>query len=212
MVMSFSIVENVDQPAKEKAIAPSTNPSTPRLTGPDTHLLYSIVEYLTDGVLIVDRAGAWIYANAIAHQICQQLRVEHDLGQTVQNTIPSAVWQVCQLLLNSPGSGNNCPSVLESEIVLKSTNHYRVRVQWLHLEDAHHPYLLITLEDCYQALRNRAIVEAQRYGLTSRQAEVWLLYRTGVSYRDIAATLFVTLNTVKRHMKDIYAKQKSMKD
>jgi DNA-binding NarL/FixJ family response regulator len=70
------------------------------------------------------------------------------------------------------------------------------------------PYLLVTLEDCGEAARNRAIAEAHQYGLTSRQAEVWLLHRLGLSYRHMAAQLYVTPNTIKRHMKDIYAKQK----
>jgi DNA-binding CsgD family transcriptional regulator len=199
--MSFSTVRMAtDRMAKEAAIAPFKQDSAQR----DADWLRSIVEHWTDGVLIVSTSGEWVYANAVAYQICHQLSTEKAPAETV----PAAVWQVCQLLLSTQQMGNS-PVVLESEVVLKSTSHYRVRVQWLHLEDLSHPYLLITLEDCYLAMQSRAIAETQRYQLTPRQAEVWLLYRTGHTYRDIATSLFVTLNTVKRHMKDIYVKQKN---
>jgi DNA-binding CsgD family transcriptional regulator len=255
--MSFSIVEKVDEQTAKKKIAQSTqrspadqsrtdqspadqsqnnqsqnnqsqNNQSPAeshndAAGTNDHWLRSIVEHWTDGVLILTVNGDWIYTNAIAQQICNQL----SNGQPTPGTVPRAVWQVCQLLLSTRGAGKGSPIVLESEVVLKSTSHYRVRVQWLHLAEATHedathedenathatldnPYLLVTLEDCYQAMQNRAIAEAQQYHLTSRQSEVWLLYRTGHSYRDIATHLYVTLNTVKRHMKDIYAKQKNL--
>jgi len=98
--------------------------------------------------------------------------------------------------------------VIEGEIAGEGASHYRIRVRWLQLEEMNQPYLLVTLDDCGETARNRAIAEAHQYGLTSRQAEVWLLHRLGLSYRHMAAQLYVTPNTIKRHMKDIYAKQK----
>jgi DNA-binding CsgD family transcriptional regulator len=41
---------------------------------------------------------------------------------------------------------------------------------------------------------------------------VWVLRRTNHSYDDIALALYITVNTVKRHLKSIYAKRKQVLD
>jgi WD40 repeat protein len=46
----------------------------------------------------------------------------------------------------------------------------------------------------------------QKHGLTPREQDIWLLYRTNYSYKQIANELNISLNTVKKHMKNIYAK------
>ena len=53
-----------------------------------------------------------------------------------------------------------------------------------------------------------ALTEADRYGLTPREAEVWLLRRANRPCKEIAVDLRISLNTVKKHMKSILAKQK----
>ncbi|NJP09922.1 MAG: helix-turn-helix transcriptional regulator [Leptolyngbyaceae cyanobacterium RU_5_1] len=166
--------------------------------------LQTIVDNLIDGVLIVTMDGEWVYGNYIAHRICQQL----NLGTLVSEVIPPSIWQVCQILLERDRSGCEHPVVIESEISLEHLAQYRVRVCWLQMEDAQRPYLLVTLEDRHKTASSRAISEVRQYGLTARQSDVWMLYRTGHTYREIATELFVTVNTVKRHMKDIHAKQK----
>jgi DNA-binding CsgD family transcriptional regulator len=52
--------------------------------------------------------------------------------------------------------------------------------------------------------------EVDQYGLTPRQAEVWLLRRANYTYKEIAAELYISLNTVKKHMKDIQAKRETV--
>lgn len=170
----------------------------------DCDLLRSIVESLVDGVLVLTARGEWVYGNYKAHQICQQL----NLGRPVPASVPSAIWQICQVMFTKNPAGLERPAVIEGEVGVEGMSHYRIRARWLQLEEMQQPYLLVTLEDCSEAARNRAIAEAHQYGLTPRQAEVWLLHRLGLTYRNMAAQLYVTPNTIKRHMKDIYAKQK----
>jgi DNA-binding CsgD family transcriptional regulator len=67
--------------------------------------------------------------------------------------------------------------------------------------------LLITLEDRLQSIRQSAKGEGQRYRLTPRELEVWLRYRADYSYKAIAAELYISHNTVKKHMKNIHAKR-----
>lgn len=59
-------------------------------------------------------------------------------------------------------------------------------------------------------MRNLAIAQAEHYGLTSREAEVWLLRQANYSCREIAAELYISLNTVKKHMKNIHAKREKV--
>ena len=45
------------------------------------------------------------------------------------------------------------------------------------------------------------------YGLTEREGEVWMLRLQDYSYQEIADKLYLSINTVKKHMKTILAKQ-----
>lgn len=172
------------------------------------NLMRGVLEGLTDGVLILSEQGEWIYHNYYAHCICQEL----NQGQPALNQVPDAIWRNCLALIDSRDLYPTHPVVIESEIVLSQSQVYRIRVRWLVLEDSQRPYLMVLLEDRSQSLQNQALAESMLYELTPRQAEVWLLYRAGFSYQDIAIELYITLNTVKRHLKDIRLKQKAVSD
>jgi len=45
-----------------------------------------------------------------------------------------------------------------------------------------------------------------------RREDVWLLRRANHSYEEIAAKLYIAVNTVKRHLKSIHAKRKMVLD
>jgi DNA-binding CsgD family transcriptional regulator len=61
-----------------------------------------------------------------------------------------------------------------------------------------------------RTITNTAIAEdAKQYNLTPRETEVWYLKQTNYSYKQIAATLYISVNTVKKHMKNIYFKQQT---
>ncbi len=165
-------------------------------------LLQGILEGLLDGVLILTDRGEWVYSNQDAQRICQQIQPQ----LRSHPTVPAALWRLCQPFIASRAYPHH-PSMLESELHLP-TGMIRVRLRWLSFEAGHPPYLAVLLEDQQLSQRRRAIAEAQRFGLTPRQAEVWLLRRSGYSYRDIATQLYISIDTVKRHLKDIYARQK----
>jgi DNA-binding CsgD family transcriptional regulator len=99
--------------------------------------------------------------------------------------------------------------IIESEISLDNLGAFRIRVRWLELDESEQPYLLVTLEDRLQSTHSAAIADAKKYGFTEREAEVWLLRQAKHSYKEIAAKLYITLNTVKKHMKNIYAKRQA---
>lgn len=174
-------------------------------------LVQGVLEGLTDGILILSQTGEQIYQNYYAHRICQQLNQGRTVGQEVPE-IPEVIWRSCQALIDSQEFYVDQPIVIESEIALNRSSIYRIRVRWLILEDSQSPYLVVLMEDRCQMLQNRAIAETILYDLTTRQAEVWLLHRAGFSYQQIADELYIALNTVKRHLKDIRFKQKMVLD
>ncbi|UBF24305.1 LuxR C-terminal-related transcriptional regulator [Kovacikia minuta CCNUW1] len=172
------------------------------LTHTRSFLLQGVLESLLDGILILTHQGEQIYTNDAARRICQQI----NQGKPIP-PVPKEIWQACEALIESRSLYPDRPVIIESEITLSRTEVFRMRVRWLSLEDTQHPYLVVLLEDYCQSLQSRAISEVQQYSLTPRQAEVWLLHRMGYSYQEIADELYISHNTVKKHIKDIYAKQ-----
>ncbi|MGQ4646682.1 LuxR C-terminal-related transcriptional regulator [Lyngbya aestuarii] len=167
-------------------------------------LLQAIIEGFIDGVLILTSRGEWVHANYSGRQICQQ--ISQDTCQF--NSVPQPIWRVCQSLIDSRNWFPEQKMIIEDEINTDNLNSYRLRVRWLVLEESAQPYLLVTMEDKSQSSLNTALAEVDKYGLTEREADVWLLKRKNYSYKEIAHQLYITANTVKKHLKNIYAKQK----
>lgn len=170
------------------------------------YLCRGVLENLADGILVLTESGQLIYSNSIAQEICAQLNPDAS-----KFNIPEAIWQVLEGLISNRRSLSVQPSFLISEVWVNPSTILRIRVQWLEWQ-AGNGYILVNLEDRHQANRDRAASEVKQYGLTTREAEIWLLRREGYSYREIAERLYVAINTVKQHLKHIYAKQKAYLD
>ncbi|MFQ3616848.1 MAG: LuxR C-terminal-related transcriptional regulator [Cyanobacteriota bacterium] len=168
-------------------------------------LLQAIFESFIDGVLIVSDRGEVIYANRSAHEICRML--SPDGLKTMR--LPSQIWRICQMLVNNRVLHQDMTVILEDEILTSSNNPLRIRVEWVSLESLERPCLRVTIEDRMQSARKRAIAERERYGLTEREAEVWLLRHLNWTYKAIAANLHITVDTVKKHVRNIYAKREA---
>lgn len=168
-------------------------------------LLQAIIEGFLDGVLILTAQGEWIHANECARRLCRQL-----LKSTSQvNSVPQPIWHICESLIESRELFPDQRMIIEAEIDANNSAVFRIRVRWLEIDESEQPCLLVTIEDRNQSAQNAALGEVNKYGLTPREAEVWLLRRANYSYKEIAAKLYITLNTVKKHMKSVYAKQQA---
>ena len=99
---------------------------------------------------------------------------------------------------------------LDAEIILPEIGAVRVRVQTIAIAQA--ACLLIVLEDRQQTIRNRALSDAALFGLTARETEVWQLRLRGDGYKEISAALWISVDTVKKHVKSILAKRRSHED
>ena len=175
------------------------------LSIPQVHLLQAAIENFVDGILILTTESELLHANEYAREMCRQLVPNSEL----EDKIPVEIWRVCESLIESRELFSNEKIIMEFEVEKSKEVKLRIRAQWLQ-QDGNGDNLIVTLEDCNESSQNIAIADAKKYGLTEREAEVWLLRRANLTYKEIAQQLYITINTVKKHLKNIYAKQQEM--
>ncbi|MGB3759497.1 MAG: helix-turn-helix transcriptional regulator [Rivularia sp. (in: cyanobacteria)] len=168
----------------------------------ELRFLQEILENLEDGILILTETGDLIHKNVSAIDICSQIN-QFNLNV---NSVPSVIWNTCRLLMKNNFDCDNL-AIQSEDILISESLIFRLRVRRFNLESLEQSYLLVTIENRYQSLKNVALSEAYKYHLTKREAEIWSLYRGASSYKQIAERLFITVNTVKKHIKNIRAKQ-----
>jgi RNA polymerase sigma factor (sigma-70 family) len=167
------------------------------------YLLKAVIESFVDGILVLTPQRELVHANERARSLCHQLME----NANSDNLVPEEIWLVCQSLLEANVRFSDEKFFSESEIHKNQAINIRIRARWLQLEQKEAKYLLVTLEDANQSSQSMALADAKKFGLTEREAEVWLLRRANLSYKEIADKLYITINTVKKHLKNIYAKQ-----
>jgi DNA-binding CsgD family transcriptional regulator len=184
-------------PTEPPTKPPIKPPTTPPITPP-----ISLFESLLDGVLIATETEL-IVANDAARQICAVLwhRAQSERRSPLQ--VPSDIWQVCQLV--TTGYVDKL-TVQDGEYFVEPRQQIRMRSHWMTLAEGDRPYLLVILEDQDSLRRRAARAEARRFRLTRRETEIWELYRAGHSRQEIADLCYITLETVKKHLKSVRAK------
>jgi Bacterial regulatory proteins, luxR family len=181
----------------------------------------SLLESLSQGVIVTSRTMQPLYWNGKARTLCQQLSG----SESPPLELPTTVSEVCHRLMRED-SVSDRPFVMECQASAGQT--IRISARWLdlmasrdnvipHTADCQtielgrqrQPYILVLLEDCTDLLREELRIERKKYDLTEREAEVWMLLRQEYSYQEIAKMLQISLNTVKTHVKNVYAKKRS---
>jgi DNA-binding CsgD family transcriptional regulator len=166
----------------------------------DSSILRAALESLPDGFIIVNQSGEIEKINSPAQRICALLKAQ-------ANCLPAEIWQICQSALKNQALLSTQKIGLDAKVTLPNLNAVRVRVQ--NIDFAQISYWLVVLEDCEQSIRSQALSDAALYGLTEREADVWLLRLQGDDYNDISTALRISPNTVKKHVKNILAKQRN---
>lgn len=166
-------------------------------------ILRAALGNLQDGFIIADQIGKIEQINLPGERIC-------DLLNAKANQLPSEIWQVCKTALQNRDVLSFEKVGIDADIILPNMGTVRIRVQNISIEQQ--PFLLIVLEDRQQTIRNKALSDAALYGLTERECEIWQMRLRGDAYKDISATLWISVDTVKKHVKNILAKQRSHQD
>lgn len=166
--------------------------------------LQAVLESFVDGILVLTEQKEQKYANQMAVHLCQRLA-----GKNC--AVPKEVWQVCEALIGSRKLYPDESVVVESEVECEAAK-LRIRAQWFSFEAFQHPCLLVRLQDQNQAVHGLAIAESQSWGLTERESQVWIRRRAGSSRKQIAEELYIALDTVKKHLKNIQTKRQNYLD
>ena len=173
------------------------------VSSPTEDMEAAILDNWIDGILVLSQDGKCLHSNNLARRICDRIAKDYPCVDEV----PEEIWRVCQILIKSYRDFPGRP-VVESELELRqSYEHFRIRARWLCVDNNAEPRILIILENQTHSKQNLAITEVIKYDLSPREADVWELHRIGYTYQEIAAKLHIALNTVKKHMKNTYAKQ-----
>jgi len=206
---SLSIVGTTN-PTKKAINSQSTNSTPAKLANPATEqatghigILRAVLGNLQDGFIIASQTGKIQQINLPAERICASLAAE-------DNQLPPELWHVCQSALRNKDVLSFNKIGLDADIILPNIGPVRIRVQNISIGQT--SSLLIVLEDRQQTIRNKALSDAALYGLTERETEIWQLRLRGVAYKEISATLWISVDTVKKHVKNILAKQRSHQD
>lgn len=180
-----------------------------RSKGEFPSLLQGVMESLIDGIMLLTDQGELVFANGCAQRICHQL-TEKLTENLSRGSVPRQVWRSCQALIKGHQEFPEHSIIIEDEIKTEEANAIRLRAQWLQLNTIDRPCLLVTLEDRQQSAQYKALAEAQRYGLTERETQVWMLKQAGYTYRAIGAELHIAEDTVKKHIKSIHSKREGV--
>lgn len=191
----------------------STNPTKQPKNSADKQpahhvgILRAVLGNLQDGFIIADPSGKIHQINLPAERICSLL---HSGSDTEMNQLPAEIWHVCQSALKKKDILSFNKIGIDADIILPNIGTVRIRVQ--NITIAQESSLLIVLEDRQQTIRNKALSDAALYGLTERETEVWQMRLRGIAYKEISTTLWISVDTVKKHVKNILAKQRSHQD
>lgn len=157
----------------------------------------SILESFVDGILITTNTDQVLYANTIAQQFYRQNSI----------SIPDEILKLHRYILED----SDHALILESELTIARKT-YRIRVQRIDLSTSDENCLLTRIENQAESQHHLAYLEAQQYGLTTRESEVWELKRQQCSRQQIAQSLHVSIDTVKKHLGNIQMKRQNYRD
>jgi RNA polymerase sigma factor (sigma-70 family) len=206
--MRASTLDNVFQTTEEVSLLQehqSLNKGNER-THPN-FIENAVIRESIGGVLIFSDQNRLVYACDTSQKILNQLRSDDSASQSF---IPGEISHICYSLIQSRLLFPDQNWLIECDIFTRSAMAIHIRARWLNTQQFTDPYLLLNIEDRQQAITNIVLQEADRYGLTPREKDVWVLQHDNYTYKQIAAKLGITPNTVKKHVRSIYAKKKKV--
>ena len=159
---------------------------------------------LTNGVLIITEGKQVLYANDCACRILRQIGQERNSSEV----IPREISYLCNSVVDVRRRFPEQHWVMKSKICINSSITFTVIARYMKLDTLGQYCIVLELKDQYQLVKGIAMEEAQHYGLTERETEIWMLQRANYTYKQIADELFIAPNTVKKHMQNIHLKQK----
>lgn len=203
-------------------------PACPPTVPPDMGAIWSsLLELLPQGVMVVSRSLKPIYWNSKAKELCQAhmgvdlttANVPDSVSEACYRLIRDSALNPAALFIRDERSGNvslrisarwlasvSMPQSLSTVNSLSPVQEARGTQTGLSVDQS---FIVVFLENCDEVMEQEMRIQQKKYDLTEREAEIWMLLRKEYTYQDIARILQISLNTVKTHVKNIYAKRRS---
>lgn len=157
-------------------------------------------------ILILTEEGTILYASESL-----QIRLDELVDQQNRTArLPQEIALICQITKQCRQRFPLQNWAMEFDIFTKDAIAIRIRSRWLKMDGFEQPCILLIVENRHQLVQDIVLHELQDWGLTAREQEVWLLFQDGCTYGEIAQRLFITKNTVKKHMRSIHAKRRAV--
>jgi hypothetical protein len=176
-------------------------------------LLSRVFEILPQGVVVVCSDLKPRYWNSKAQDFCSQ-----QLGISLSDRgLPFPITESCYRLMRE----SDAVSSIVVEYGAPDGSVMRISVRWLDATmvslpvdqdskaGASRSFMVVFLENCDQIMQKEVFLQKKKYDLTDREAEILMLMRKEYTYQEIAQMLQISLNTVKTHVKNVYAKQRT---
>ena len=168
----------------------------------------------SQGLLLLDETGQLLQSNAVAREFLRKLasgttpsaQCERQIAKSL--TLPAQVANLCEQLVDGRHVFPDYPLQLCEDIFPEHGPRLHLNAEWVELAEQPSPCILVRLEDVSKTAGRRALLDSVRYGLTPRETEVWGLYLQGMSYQEVSEALFISLCTVKKHMKNVHSKRR----
>lgn len=169
------------------------------------NLLKSMLVDVLGGIILLDDQDRLIYINRKAIAMTEKMTQCSEVTQA----LPKEIMHIINFMRGARREFSQQNWLNQSTVFVDCLTVFNIYARWIQGADASYNYLLLNMEDQNQFSQNIALEEARQMGLTSREQDVWLLHQTNCTYKQIAETLNITPNTVKKHMKSILTKQRS---
>ena len=193
-------------------------------------LMGGALELIPQGIVIVSRQLKPVYWNRKAKEISQTLMN----ASLSYDALPASLAEVCHRFIRNHHDFQNS-LICEWQPICGQT--LRITAQWIDgvpFNAASDPepftfatgrksstavsseplpgFLALLIEHCNASMEEDIRIQRQKYDLTEREAEIWMLLQQEYSYQEIAQLLQISLNTVKTHVKNVYAKRRSAQE
>ena len=170
--------------------------------------------FASQGFMLLDQTGSLVQSSPTARSLCRAWQKVAEiqvcqLGSRHQDmALPADIQKLALSLIEGRQLFPELKFQLQDTVLLQENTRINIQAEWIILESQRSSYILVTLENLTEVAHQRALFDAYQYHFTQREIEVWELHLQGLSYRQIAQALFISVNTVKRHMKSIHSKRK----
>jgi DNA-binding CsgD family transcriptional regulator len=161
--------------------------------------LGALAEDAAVGVLFLDDRGRVTRENVFFQQLmcCEPAR----------DRVRAEVVRVVRAILRSPVTVGMASGPRRAHSTVRTGSaHYRIAATFLEDEWSHESVMAVALVEKVEGRAADATQMAARFSLTHREIEAAQLLRGGLSSRQIAADLGISVNTARRHIERILLK------